>query len=162
LDDLRNVLDMPNATFEDIDAKLHETKWDDLLNMAQAKGIELQLDTHYRKNGDYCKFNELLYHYATDLFVNGDSLRARFESEKVNFINDLLTSGASFYTAYYDESDDVYNGEESSNPIAKIIDELTGKDSPFNLSKNEYYDKWVKNHRLILAKVDGKEIVNGA
>lgn len=127
LDDLRVVLDMPGATFEQINAALNTTTQEDLLSKAQAKGVELQLDTHYRKFGKFCKFNELLHHYATDLYVNRNSLKRRFEIEKVNFVNDLLTSGVSFYTAYFDDSDDVLRGKKgkhTANPVSKIINQM--------------------------------------
>ena len=41
LDDLRTVLDMPTASFEEIDAELHKISQEDLLNKASEKGIEL-------------------------------------------------------------------------------------------------------------------------
>lgn len=161
LDDLRKALDMPGATFEEINAVLNTTKQEDLLAKAQVRGVELQLDTHYRKFGKVCKFNELLYHYATDLYVNRNSLKRRFEIEKVNFINDLLTSGVSFYTNYYNDSDDVLRGEKgqhTSNPVSKIINRLYKEGE----ERENYKRSWVKNNKLVLARVNGQPIVNGA
>lgn len=129
--------------------------------MAQAKGIELQLDTHYRKYGKGCRFNELLYHYATDLYVNRGPLQKRFEIEKVNFINDLLTSGVAFYTAYSDDSDDVLKGkrgQHTSNPVSKIINQLYKEGD----ERENFKQKWVKNNKLVLARVNGQPIINGA
>ena len=161
LDDLRKALDMPGATFEEINAVLNTTKQEDLLAKAQVRGVELQLDTHYRKFGKVCKFNELLYHYATDLYVNRNSLKRRFEIEKVNFINDLLTSGVSFYTNYYNDSDDVLRGKKgqhTSNPVSKIINQLYKEGE----ERENYKRSWVKNNKLVLARVNGQPIVNGA
>lgn len=161
LDDLRTVLEMPNATFEQINQVLNNTTQEQLLSQAQAKGVELQLDTHYRKFGKVCKFNELLYHYATDLYVNRDTLKRRFEIEKVNFINDLLTSGVSFYTNYSDDSDDVLRGKKgqhTSNPVSKIIEQLYKEGE----ERENYKNIWVKNKKLVLARVNGQPIVNGA
>lgn len=161
LDDLRAVLDMPGATFEQINATLNTTTQEQLLSKAQDKRIELQLDTHYRKFGKVCKFNELLYHYATDLYVNRDSLKKRFEIEKVNFINDLLTSGVSFYTNYYNDSDDVLRGKKgqhTSNPVSKIIEQLYKEGE----EREKYKKDWIKNNKLVLARVNGQPIVNGA
>lgn len=161
LDDLRVVLDMPGATFEQINAALNTTTQEDLLSRAQAKGVELQLDTHYRKFGKFCKFNELLHHYATDLYVNRNSLKRRFEIEKVNFINDLLTSGVSFYTAYFDDSDDVLRGkrgQHTANPVSKIINQMFQEGE----LRENYKKNWVKNNKLVLARVNGEAIINGA
>lgn len=161
LDDLRTVLEMPNATFEQINQVLNNTTQEQLLSQAQAKGVELQLDTHYRKFGKVCKFNELLYHYATDLYVNRDTLKRRFGIEKVNFINDLLTSGVSFYTNYSDDSDDVLRGKKgqhTSNPVSKIIEQLYKEGE----ERENYKNIWVKNKKLVLARVNGQPIVNGA
>lgn len=190
LNDLRTVLEMPNATAEEIDNVLRTTPMEDviidgvtvqegLLSKAQRMGIELQLDTHYREvkskavfNGKevkvvYGKFNELLYYYATDLYTNKESLRRRFESEKVNFVNDLLTSGVSFYTNYRDDSDDVLRGRKgkhTANPVAKIINQLYPKGGEMeNLKRNNFERDWIKNNKLILAKkTNGEPIINGA
>lgn len=184
LDDLRSVLGMPDATAEQINQVLNNTVMMDvvengvvreegLLTKAQRMGKELQLDTHYRAvkgtkviNGKkykvtYGKFNELLYHYATDLYVNRNSLKKRFEIEKVNFINDLLTSGVSFYTNYYDDSDDVLKGKKghhTSNPVSKIINQLYKEGE----ERENYKKNWVKNNKLVLARVNGQPIINGA
>lgn len=190
LNDLRTVLEMPNATAEEIDNVLRTTPMEDilinnkvvqegLLSKAQRMGIELQLDTHYREvkskvtiNGQkvkvvYGKFNELLYYYATDLYANKESLKRRFEAEKVNFVNDLLTSGVSFYTNYRDDSDDVLRGRKgkhTANPVAKIINQLYPKGGEIeNLKRNNFERDWIKNNKLILAKkTNGEPIINGA
>lgn len=161
LDDLRAALDMPRATFEEINARLNTTTQEELLSRAQAKGIELQLDTHYRKFGKVCKFNELLYHYANELYVDRKALERRFRIEKINFINDLLTSGVSFYTNYSDDSDDVIkgrDGQHTSNPVSKIINQLYKEGE----EREHFKNRWVKNNKLVLARVNGEPIVNGA
>ena len=153
LDDLRTVLDMPTASFEEIDAELHKISQEDLLNKASEKGIELQLDTHYRKFGKVCKFNELLYHYANDLYPNRENLVKRFEQEKVNFVNDLINSGVSFYTTYFDDSNSTIQKDSSSNIISKIIN------AKYKTKENQlwYRKNWVKNNKLIFAKVTDKD-----
>lgn len=187
LSDLRVLLDMPDATVDQINETLKNTVIMDvvddgvvveegLITKAQRMGIELQLDTHYRAvkgtkiiNGKkykvtYGKFNELLHHYATDLYVNRDTLVKRFNTEKVNFVNDLLSSGVVFYTNYYDDSDDVLRNNESSNPISKIIDNFyklpDGK--PDTTRTDNYRREWVKNNKLVIAKVNGVNIMNQA
>lgn len=152
LDDLRAVFDMPTASFEEIDAKLHTISQEELLTLADKKGIELQLDTHYRKFGKVCKFNELLYHYANDLYPNRENLVKRFEQEKVNFVNDLINSGISFYTTYFDDSDTALK-KGSSNMISKIISAVyKTKESELQFRKD-----WIKNNKLIFAKVTDKD-----
>lgn len=161
LDDLRAALDMSQATFEQINAKLNITTPEELLSRAQAKGIELQLDTHYRKFGDVCKFNELLYHYANELYVDRKALERRFRTEKVEFINDLLASGVSFYTNYSDDSDDIIKGKRGqhiSNPVSRIIRQLY-KESE---ERERFKNLWVKNNKLVLARVNGEPKINGA
>ena len=157
LDDLRTVLDMPTASFEEINAKLHTISQDDLLTLAQSKHIELQLDTHYRKFGRVCKFNELLYHYANDLYTDRNNLVKRFEREKVNFVNDLIDSGVSFYTTYFDDSATTLVGNKSSNIISQIIKAMYNSDDRHIEQEQLYRNKWVKNNKLIFAKVTDKD-----
>lgn len=146
-----------NFTGEAINDVLHTISQEELLDAAAEARISLQLDTHYRKSGDSCKLNELLYHYATDLYVNKESLLKRFEIEKTNFLNDLLLSGVNFYTAYYDSEDAELSRGNSSNIVSKIINKLyKGEDLP-NYKKN-----WISGNKLILAKVDGKPITSRA
>lgn len=119
------------------------------------------MDTHYRKFGKVCKFNELLYHYANELYVNRKALERRFRIEKVNFINDLLTSGVSFYTNYSDDSDDVIKGrrgQHTSNPVSKIIEQLYKEGE----ERENFKNLWVKNNKLVLARVNGEPKINGA
>jgi hypothetical protein len=51
--------------------------------------------------------------------------------------------------------------KESSNPVSQIINQLTGKDKPLG-NKSDYLKKWVKHHKLIFAKIDGKDVYSGA
>lgn len=158
LDDLRTVLDLPGASFEQINEALHNISENELLSKADAKGIEIQLDTHYRKFGGVCKFNELLYHYATDLYTDRESLVRRFNLEKINFVNDLLSSGVNFYTNYNDDSDEVVSGNiPSQNLISKIIDQMY----PDNKDKQVYTQQWVKNKKLVIAKLNGQPVLSG-
>lgn len=185
LNDLRTVLGLPNASAEEINSILNSTAMMDivdksgnvleegLLTKAQRMGMELQLDTHYRAvkgtkiiNGKeykvtYGKFNELLYHYAVELYTDRKALERRFRIEKINFINDLLTSGVSFYTNYSDDSDDVIKGKKgqhTSNPVSKIINQLYKEGE----EREHFKNRWVKNNKLVLARVNGEPIVNGA
>lgn len=157
LDDLRTVLDMPTASFEEINAKLHTISQDELLTLADSKHIELQLDTHYRKFGKVCKFNELLYHYANDLYTDRNNLVKRFEREKINFVNDLIDSGVSFYTTYFDDSATTLGGNKSSNIISQIIKAMYNSDDRHIEQEQLYRNKWVKNNKLIFAKVTDKD-----
>ena len=151
--ELDRYMDLSNLTAEEINDILHSVTQEELLNAATEANINLYLDTHYRKFGKYCKFNELLYHYATDLYVNRDSLIRRFENEKTNFLNDLLLSGVNFWINYRDDSRDNFRKNESSSIVTRIIDQMY-KDK----AKEAFLKSWSKNGKLILAKVDGKPV----
>lgn len=163
LDDLRVILDLdPNADFETINRVLTSTRIhtttingvvvEGIIDKAAKKGLEVQLDTHYRKNGEYCKFNELLQYYATDLYANKERLAERFKREELEFVNDLLEAGVSFYTYYGDDSEQDILSKKTQNPIQKIIKSFPNFDQ----------SKWVKHNKLVLAIVDGEPIYKGA
>lgn len=124
-----------------------------LIALAEQAGVELQLDTHYRKGKKGLKFNELLQYYAFNLYKDG--LKSELKLEQLNFLNDLLDSGVSFQTKYYDES----TISKSKNPIAQI---LKSKSLSKLLGNPALETEWTKNGKLILAKVDGKDILYGS
>lgn len=166
IDDYRKIYGPIIHTALDVEVIIKTKSEQQLLADADAHGVQLQLDTHYRTGSyinesgesvNYCRFNELLYHYATDLYniYNQDSLKARLLTEQFNFVNDLLASGIKLNTTYFDESDSL---KDSKNPLAKAI---TSNKFLTKSEKLNYEQTWIKNGRLILAKIDGKDIYNG-
>ena len=157
LNDYRRLFDNPNMTLDEIKLELKKHNESSIAKLAQSKGIEIQQDTHYRKdpNGGL-KLNELLYHYAYVLHNDIRNLRARFNSEKVEFLNDLLDSGVSFYTNYATDTLEE-NSDQPDNPVRKIINSNLFSEQ----QRDELKTKWIKNGKLILAKVDGQDIVMG-
>ena len=162
LDDLRVILDLdPDADFDTINKALTSTRIhtttingvvvEGIIDKAARKGLEIQLDTHYRKNGQYCKFNELLHYYATDLYADKERLADRFKKEEINFVNDLLEAGVSFYTYYNDDTESDISNRKTQNPVQKIIQSFPNFDQ----------SKWVKHNKLVLAIVDGEPIYKG-
>lgn len=167
LNDLKNVMGKPDASLEEVNSWLNTVSEEQLLSLADSKGISLILDTHYRKNGEHCKFNELLYHYATNLYADRNSLVNRFKREQFNFLNDLLSSGVNFYVSYFDDNDPNIRKGITSNPISRIIDEVFSKkemiEGSTTVTKNEHYrNNWIYHNKLILAKVNGANIYQGS
>lgn len=154
LNDYRKLFGNPNLTFDEIRAELKKYNQQSISKLAQSKGIEIQEETHYRvdPNGGL-KFNELIYHYANILYKDINSLKIRLSREKVNFLNDLLDSGIQFYTNYATDTKE----NESETPIRKIIESNLFT----QVQKDELKTKWIKNGKLILAKVDGQDITSG-
>jgi len=77
-----------------------------------------------------------------------------FRRESVNFINDLLASHTIFYTTNFDDSG---SKSQSVNVVKSIIESMF----PKTAERTDYYQKWVKNNKLILAKAGGKEYIQG-
>lgn len=154
-------------TIDQINHKLKSYTEDKLIREAFNKGIELQLDFHYRKkklNGkEFLSINETLETQAS--YIDYNVLKEKFDIEKLNFINDLVNSGVFFYIDYHDTS--LYNPDykklsiadqlrKSSSPVANIITSLYKTDT----ETKKYVDKWVRNGKLIFAyDNNGQEVL---
>lgn len=146
-----------NLTIEEINNRLNNLTESQIIQLGKERGVSLQLDTHYRVNKatKKLKFNELLQYYATNLYNKKGVLENRMKLEEVNFLNDLLDSNVSFYTRYYDDGE----RSRSNNPIARVINSgkfMTPEET------EDFKNKWIHNDKLILAKVDGKDIMFGS
>ena len=149
--DVTSVNDI-NQKLKSLPGRNTNQKEASLIALAESAGVELQLDTHYRKGKKDLAFNELLHYYASNLYKEG--LKGELKLEQLNFLNDLLDSGVSFQTKYYDDS----TISKSKHPIAQI---LKSKEL-MKYIKGDIENDWIKNGKLILAKVDGKDILYGS
>lgn len=150
LSDLRKVLGVDDSyDYKKIDELLHTKTEKELTDRAQELGIELS-DAHFRKFGKYCKLNDLLVHYATVLYDSDESLKARLEEEKVNFVNELLETETNFFTAYNNE-----DPKKGSTIVSKLINTLFSDSS----ERRMFIGKWVRDNKLIIARA--VKIVNG-
>ena len=153
-------------TLQEINRRLKNYTEDRLVKEAQAKGLRVQVDLHYRVkkiNGkEALLVSENLAHEAK--YADAAYLRNKFAEEEVKFINQLVNSGVLFYVDYHDTS--LYDRDfsklsvqdqlrKSSNPIANIITSLYTTEA----AVEEYANKWIKNGKLVLAyDKDGKAI----
>ncbi len=145
-------------TLAEINRRLKNYTEDKLAREAQSKGLQVQVDLHYRVkniNGkEALMVSENLAHEAK--YADLDYLKNKFQEEEVRFINQLVNSGIFFYIDYHDTSlfDKDYKKLsmrdqllKSANPIANIITSLYTTEADVN----EYADKWIRNGKLILA-----------
>ena len=152
LRDYAQLFGRPMTVFQ-INRELKKYSEKELINLATERGVSLQLDTHYKKGKGGLMFNELLQYYAQELYDSYGKLKERMKLEELNFLNDLLDSNVFFYTKYYDD----ITSKNSNNPIMRAI-----KSGEFVGNVSEYEKKWIKHNKLILAKVDGKDILYGS
>lgn len=145
-------------TLSEINSRLKNYTEDQLVREAQAKGLKVQVDLHYRVkeiNGKQALLvNETLAHEAK--YSNLQYLNNKFQEEEVKFINYLVNSGVFFYIDYYDTS--LFNVDYkdlsiqdqlrmSTNPIANIITSIYTTEAEVE----NYASKWIKNGKLVLA-----------
>ncbi len=155
-----------------IKLKTKEDKEQALIDLARKNGVTLYLDSDYMINGNKIQFNPLLDYYNNYLFADIENLRKKFRREKINFVNDIISSNDIFYIKRL-------NGENTSigNVIEKIfsVDKKDMKNEALygfiNKDSNDsallqYNSLWVKkdsgrfDDKLILAKqVDENGIV---
>lgn len=149
-----------------INARLKTYDEEQLTKEAAAKGLKVMVDFHYRKkkiNGEEAlMINEILEHQAQ--YADAATLREKFRTEEVNFINNLVDSGVFFYVDYHDTSlyDSGYKQlsirdqlKKSSSPVANIILSLYDTEAEVEA----YSDKWIKNGKLVLAYDGDKSIL---
>lgn len=162
---LQNVIDFyqqlwgESLTIGQINQRLKSYTQEKLNKEAFSKNLEVILDFHYRvkkKNGkEFLTINEIIPNQAQ--YSNIDILREKFKQEEIQFVNNLVDSGVSFYVDYHDTS--LYNSkyyllsnqqklEASKSPIAKILLKFFQDDVK---GLNNYFDKWIKNGKLVLA-----------
>ena len=154
-------------TPDQINARLKTYDEERLTKEAHAKGLKVMVDFHYRKkkiNGEEAlMINEILSHQAK--YSDANTLREKFRTEEINFINNLVDSGVFFYVDYHDTSlyDSTYKSlpikerfKKSSSPVANIIRSLYETEAELEA----YSDKWIKNGKLILAyDQNGEEVL---
>lgn len=147
-------------TLDQINSRLKNYTEDQLIQEAFSKGINLQLDFHYRtkKSGgrNFLSINEVIPYQAK--YANKNVLKAKLEVEKINFINNLIDSGVQFYTEYHDTSlyDNGFNNldlkqqlKASNSPVAKII--LAYYEDKELKELYNFMNEWVQGGKLIFA-----------
>lgn len=153
-------------TPDQINARLKGYTEERLTKEAAAKGMQVMVDFHYRKkkiNGkEALMLNEILQHQAQ--YSDANTLRNKFRTEEVNFINNLVDSGVFFYIDYHDTSlyDSKYKSlsmkeqlQKSSSPVANIILSLYETEADIQA----YADRWIKNGKLVLAYSGDEAVV---
>ena len=153
-------------TPDQINARLKTYDEEKLTREAAAKGLQVMVDFHYRKkkiNGkEALMINEILQHQAQ--YSDANILRHKFQTEEVNFINNLVDSGVFFYVDYHDTS--LYDSKfkslsirdqlrKSASPVANIILSLYQTEADVEA----YSDKWIKNGKLVLAYNDDEAVM---
>lgn len=134
-----------NAQIMELNDFLYQITPQELTNAAQQKGIEIQLDTHYRKVGKTCCFNSLLEYYANTLYTK-ENLIKRFKSEEQLFVNNLLSTNTQFYLHYFNDPRD-----SSSHFLEQILKES-------KVSKADWTDAGTT---LVIAKQNGTPLKLG-
>lgn len=121
-----------------IEAILQTLSEQELIEVADKKGVILYKDLHYR-NEKVLSLNELLYTYAEDLYTSIETLQERLNIERLNFVNDLISTMTNFYITRDDQGN-----ISIQDPIGNYISKSKVKN---------YEQDWIKGNRLILAKV---------
>lgn len=109
---------------------------DSFIKKAYDKGIKVFEDLHYRKIGTGVSPNETLYNYVTNIFNN---LEDFLRSEEIGYLNQLLNN----YVI-------ISANEVVMQALNKAVENTETSAS-----------SWVEDGLLVLAKVNGKNIVAG-
>ena len=142
----------------------------ELIRISTNLGIDLEKDKDYRArtkivNGseiEYCTINEIL-EYNARVYNNENLLVQELESEKRNFIQDLLRANIAFQVIDFNDDIDYYLKEtidtKASSKNAIITTILKALDSVD--SRIKFFEDWVdaKTGRMILAKQNGRNIL---
>lgn len=122
--------------------KTHKEK--DFTAKALAAGVTIYKDVHYRQIiGKNLSVNELLFEYAENLYTP-ENLHRRLESEKVNFINDLLANRLSFEISLTENGElDYVNGNDVTKFLKNMLGSSVGK-------------SWIRGNKMVLAKIKSK------
>jgi hypothetical protein len=110
-------------------------------------GIELSEDYEYISRGNTISVSDVLYTFATSSYGNKENLTKILAQQEIEFINYLLENNINFYTKYSDGS---------SSAVGRIVDKLSSGDNPM-ISPS----LWVKDGKLIIAKVNGRILKAG-
>lgn len=109
----------------------------ELSSKFSALGLKLETDTHFRSiSGKKLAFNELLLHYATELYTN-EGFHKRMKIERKTFVRNLMESLTTFTVS------------GTGNPISKAYDKELGLGD----------DSWIEDGKLILAK-NGNDVIH--
>lgn len=143
---------------DSVQTYLKTHKDQEFIQKAYDKNVDVYLDTHYRKLKDGLAINELLYHYANELYTP-DVLKRRLHKDKIQFMQNLYSTGIELPIKFKNLFSLTSNFDKS-DPITKLFCELT---EGWN---EKSINEWVSGDQLILARAvrkDGtsREILNG-
>ena len=132
-----------------------------LIDLAQQNNITLFLDSDYVISDGKIQFNPLLDYYANYLYANESNLDAKLTREKINFLNDIISSNDIFYikringelTSIGQVIEKIFSDEDTSNKTLFGFVDSSDEQSPLL----QYYDKWIDDDKLILAKKVSKD-----
>lgn len=158
---------------------LHEMTEEDLVNAAAQLGLTVELKKDYQiintPNGKRVGINGLLA-YNASLYNDKEALRIKLNSEKKEFLQQLLNCGSQFQVLTGNDTLDMFTEDElpermsSKNPvldtILKFFDlDTTNEGRGTRVDRRIAYMKtWVDEStgRLILAKQGGRNILTNS
>ena len=134
-----------------------------LVQLAQRAGVAIMKDKDYRVLGNSTAPNELLEYYA-NLYSNSDNLSQALNTQKVNFVQNLLDANSSFQVIEFNDEIENYLQDKipekatSKNAILNIIKQVYANDVE---GRKKFFRDWVDTDtgRLILAKQDKNNII---
>lgn len=142
----------------------------ELIRIGTSLGLDLEKDKDYRARTkivdgsevEYCTINEIL-EYNARVYNDENLLVKELESEKRNFIQDLLRANIAFQVIDFNDDIEYYLKEtidaKASSKNAIITTILKALDSVD--SRIKFFEEWVdaKTGRMILAKQNGRNIL---
>lgn len=138
-DNDQQVFLIANKKMKELSAKYGKNVKNEFIKLAEANNIKVFEDLHYRNlSKSLISPNETLYHYANYIF-KPENLNNFLNNQKISYLNQLL---------------DNYVIISADSAVSSALSQaLEGT----NVNESE----WVENGLLVLAKVDGKNIVAG-
>lgn len=142
---LAGIPDPTPLTISQIESKLNNLTEQQFTKLANGAKVTVYKDLHYRAFGKNLSINELLYHYANDLYASRDNLDARLDVERLQFVHNLIDTRTNFYIKR--DKNNKENPDYVTDPIGAFIQKHNDK---------QYLQKWVSGNRLIPAKIKNR------
>ena len=128
-----------NKKMKELSNKYGKSAKNEFIKLANSKNIKIYEDLHYRNLSKVLiSPNETLYHYANYIF-QPENLSNFLNEQKISYVNQLLDN---YVVIPYDQS--------VRNALSQAVENT-------NINASD----WVQDDLLILAKVNGKNIVAG-
>lgn len=161
IDKYKIIFDDDQITLDEINDRLATMNADELVELAQSKGVVVNEDLDYRirkgAHGKVLGINETL-NYLAD-FNDPEIAHRRLEEEKIRFLNDLINSGSPFMINGLNSGENVSKVvKESMDPISQAIRHYCSSND--EISTDEFIRTWIINGQLVPARYkDGREIM---